>query len=404
MRYSFDTCLLDSDHFTLTRDGAPVPVEPQVFDLLHLLLRTPDRVVTRDEIIEVVWQGRIVSEAAISSRIAALRRAVGDDGKAQRIVRTVARRGLQMAVPVTATGQPAATRGPDADAALPKGAAPSLETQRIRYTRSPNGHQIAWAVTGSGPPLVMASFIGTDLEAEWNFPPQRALFDTLGARFTLVRYDPSGSGQSGRGMPEFDYDVQADELKAVADAAGVDRFMLYAESGGAMTAVHFASRYPEMVERLVLNGGYAEGMDYRTDGSGSGSVTMLQLVDEGWQNPDGAFGTAFLMAYLPDGPVEVVRRMAEIMRGAVTPEAEVQVRLLQNRTSLLPLLPRVICPTLLLHARNDRVHPVSEARKLAAGIPDAQLVTFDTANHLPLPDHPHWPAYISAMLDFFTAP
>ena len=67
---------------------------------------------------------------------------------------------------------------------------------------------------------------------------------------------------------------------------------------------------------------------------------------------------------------------------------------------LLPLLPQITCPTLILHGRRDAVHPVSEARKLAAGIAGAELMTFDTANHLPVPGHPLWSDYVRAILDF----
>ena len=77
------------------RGDGPRPVAPQVFDLLQLLAENPDRVVTRDEIIEGVWGGRIVSESAISARIASARKAVGDSGKSQSVIRTVQRRGLQ---------------------------------------------------------------------------------------------------------------------------------------------------------------------------------------------------------------------------------------------------------------------------------------------------------------------
>lgn len=98
MRHVFANCELDTDRLTLTRSGRSITVEPQVFDLIRLLAENPDRVVTRDEMIEVVWKGRIVSESAISARIAAARKAVGDDGKRQAVIRTVARRGLQRGI------------------------------------------------------------------------------------------------------------------------------------------------------------------------------------------------------------------------------------------------------------------------------------------------------------------
>src|SRR6188508_1264868 len=77
------------------RDGAVVPVEPQVFDVLAYLVQNRDRIVSKDELFESVWQGRIVSDAALNSRISAARRAVGDDGAAQALIRTAHKRGFR---------------------------------------------------------------------------------------------------------------------------------------------------------------------------------------------------------------------------------------------------------------------------------------------------------------------
>ncbi len=101
MIYFVASRAIDTETYELRRDGERVPVEPQVFDLLLLLIENRDRMVTRDEIIARVWKGRIVSEAAISSRIKAARRAIGDDGKAQAMIRTIHRRGIRFVGEVT---------------------------------------------------------------------------------------------------------------------------------------------------------------------------------------------------------------------------------------------------------------------------------------------------------------
>src|SRR5215813_609855 len=101
-------CCIDTDAYELRRNGELIPVEPQVFDLLVFLLKNPDRVVTKDEIIEHIWSGRSVSEAALSSRIKAVRQAIGDDGASQTCIRTIHRRGFRVVAPVTQTDAPAA--------------------------------------------------------------------------------------------------------------------------------------------------------------------------------------------------------------------------------------------------------------------------------------------------------
>ena len=95
MRLRFDDYILDVARRELWRGSEPVVVEPQVFDLLAYLVQQPERVVTKDELLQAIWDGRIVSESAITNRINAARRAIGDSGKAQRLIRTVPRKGFR---------------------------------------------------------------------------------------------------------------------------------------------------------------------------------------------------------------------------------------------------------------------------------------------------------------------
>lgn len=110
MLYVFEDFELDADQIELRQRGLLVPVEPQVFTLLLLLVENRDRMVSKDEIIEKVWEGRIVSDAAISSRIKSARRALGDDGKSQRYIRTVHGQGLRFVA--SASAMPRATAPP----------------------------------------------------------------------------------------------------------------------------------------------------------------------------------------------------------------------------------------------------------------------------------------------------
>ena len=86
---------LDVARFELRKDGEAVPIEPQVLSLLLLLASNPDRLVSKDELIEKIWDGRIVSEAAVAARIKFARRAIGDDGQRQQLIRTVHGRGFR---------------------------------------------------------------------------------------------------------------------------------------------------------------------------------------------------------------------------------------------------------------------------------------------------------------------
>src|ERR1700724_1376071 len=91
----FDNQRLDTDRRELRRGREPISLEPQVFDLLVYLVQNHNRVVSKDDLIASVWSGRIVSESTLASRINAARKAVGDSGKDQRLIRTIPRRGFR---------------------------------------------------------------------------------------------------------------------------------------------------------------------------------------------------------------------------------------------------------------------------------------------------------------------
>ena len=95
MQFFFDDHALDTDRRELFRGPEPIAVEPQVFDLLVFLVQNRDRVVSKDDLIGAVWGGRIVSESTLTSRINAARRAVGDSGEDQKLIRTIPRKGLR---------------------------------------------------------------------------------------------------------------------------------------------------------------------------------------------------------------------------------------------------------------------------------------------------------------------
>ena len=122
MTFQFENFLLDPERRELRHADALVALEPQVFDLLTYLVRHRERVVTRDNLLDAVWNGRVVSESTLTSRINAARRAVNDNGEEQRLIRTVARKGVRFIGEVTelsAIATPAVTGTAPAGLPLP---------------------------------------------------------------------------------------------------------------------------------------------------------------------------------------------------------------------------------------------------------------------------------------------
>ena len=104
--WRFDAFVLDTQRYELRSDGDVIRVEPQVFDVLTQLVRNHHRFVTKEELFDSVWGGRFVGEAALTSRIKAARRALGDDGESQRYIRTVRGRGYQFVGTILADAPP----------------------------------------------------------------------------------------------------------------------------------------------------------------------------------------------------------------------------------------------------------------------------------------------------------
>lgn len=147
MAYRLGQFELDPDRFELRRAGSAVAVEPQVLSILLLLVDHRDRLVTKDEIIETIWKGRIVSEAAIASRIKSARHALLDDGRQQRMIRTIHGKGFRFVGPVEPTPIPARIDGapsPNHDAApeIDEPVRPSIAVLPFGYAGDAGQHAL----------------------------------------------------------------------------------------------------------------------------------------------------------------------------------------------------------------------------------------------------------------------
>ena len=252
------TIELDEQLFELRRDGAAVPLEPQAFDVLVYLVRHRDRVVPKEELMDSVWGGRFVSETAVTSRIKQVRRPLGDDGHAQRMIRTLHGRGYRFVADVVETTSRGRHR------ACPRPRTPDDRHAPIRYTRSDDLH-IAYQVTGGGDiDIVLISGFVSHLDLDWDDPRHAHFLERLGTMGRLIRFDKRGTGMSDRppGVP--DLETRMHDVLAVMDAVGSERAVLVGYSEGGPMAVMMAAMHPERVQSLVLYGCYAAVSGPRT--------------------------------------------------------------------------------------------------------------------------------------------
>jgi pimeloyl-ACP methyl ester carboxylesterase/DNA-binding winged helix-turn-helix (wHTH) protein len=390
VRLRFADVVVDTDRREILRAGAREPAEPQVFDLLVHLLRQRDRVVGKDELVDVVWRGRIVSDATLASRINAARRAVGDSGESQRLIRTYPRRGFRFVGEVEEES---------VDVPRP---APGPIHQEVRFCKARDGTRLAVAISGEGEPMVKTANWLTHVEYDWESPVWAPLYTRLSERFRLLRYDGRGNGLSERRLDEtLDFGHFVDDLEDVVDACEADRFTLLGMSQGAAVAIAYAVAHPERVRRLVLIGGYAQGRERRGTPVDRVQVeTILMMMKAGWGTPSSAFMQAFSTLYLPNGTAEQVRWFSDLQRRTTSPENAVALRRACDRIDVGHLLPEVRAPTLVLHARADAVVPYEQGMTIASAIPNATLVSLESENHVLLQGEPAWDRALREIEDF----
>jgi pimeloyl-ACP methyl ester carboxylesterase/DNA-binding winged helix-turn-helix (wHTH) protein len=387
--YSFGEYELDTRLHELRRANEPLHIEPQVFDVLAHLFAYRDRVVTKEELLDRVWGHRYVAPTTLNSRIKHARQAVGDDGAAQRVIRTIHGLGFRVVANVE-------------ERAGASTVTPSSLEQRIQFCTAADGVNIAYATSGVGPPLVKPANWMTHLEYDWESPVWRHWLRELSRERTLVRYDERGNGLSDHDADDLSFEAWVRDLETVVDTMGLERFPLLGISQGCAVAIAYAVRHPERVSQLVLYGGFAEGVitRARTKQELDEGAIVMRGIPLGWGHDNPAFRMFFAARFLPEGTPEQMRWFSELQR--VTTSPEIAARLLSTSATIdvTQLAPQVRAPTLVLHATGDAAVPFSEGRKLAALVPGARFVPLEGRNHILLESEPAWTRFVDEVRRF----
>lgn len=397
MVYEFGEFELDTKRHELRRGGIPQHLEPQVYAVLCHLLQHHDRLVTTSELIAHVWGDRFVTPGTLNSRIKALRKALGDDGETQRVIRTVRGQGFRIAIDVRTVD------GTNAAASAVRHVSNGTARQQIRFCRADDGVRIAYATSGTpgAPPLVKPANWLTHLEFDWNSPVWRHWLTELGRDHTLIRYDERGCGLSDHDTTDISFEAWVRDLEAVVDAEGLERFSILGISQGCAVAIAYAVRHPERVEKLVLYGGYAIGRRLR-DTSEQGELertVLLNLVRVGWGRDNPAFTRVFGMLFVPEGTPEQHQWFSDLAN-TMPMENALRVRQVTDVIDVRTEAAQVRTPTLVLHARGDGMVPFEIGRQLAAHIPGARFVPLESRNHVLLESEPAWAHFVDEVRAF----
>jgi DNA-binding winged helix-turn-helix (wHTH) protein/tetratricopeptide (TPR) repeat protein len=333
MIYRFGDCQLDDQRYELRRDGQPRHLEPQVFEVLAYLVRHRDRVVTKAELLDEIWGSRFVTDSALTSRVKAARRAIGDSGREQRVIRTVHGRGYRFLAPVHEQGR-AAPAGAD-----PIGREAELGRLGALYDLAAQGRRQVVFVTGEagiGKTTLVEAFAGEVgrervglvargqcLEQRGAPEPYLPVFDALGR---LCQGDPGAVALLSRVAPT--WLAQMPALVAPADRADLERRAL----GGTR-------------ERMLREA--AEALE----AAGSERPLVVVLEDLHWADPS----TVDLLAWLArrDTPARLLvvgtYRPADALAGGAPigdAGAELRLRGLAHGLRLAELGPQAVAAVL----------------------------------------------------------
>src|SRR5215218_2478914 len=224
--------------------------------------------------------------------------------------------------------------------------------QRIRYLRTPDGIQLAWAEAGAGRALVKAANWLTHLEYDWESPVWRHWMRFFSDHFRYVRYDERGCGLTDWDVRNLHLDRWVDDLAAVIDAVGSPQpVTLLGMSQGAAICVAYAARCPDRVARLILYGGYAQGWARRGDPDGFREYqAVVEVASRGWGRENPAFRQVFTSRFVPGGTDEQISWFNDLCQKTTSAAAVSKLLLARAEIDVLPLLSQVRAPTLVLHA------------------------------------------------------
>ncbi|GAA4747197.1 alpha/beta fold hydrolase [Sphingomonas daechungensis] len=352
--------------------------------VLVVLGRAHGEVVSRDDLIDQCWGGRIVTDDAINRVIAQIRRVGSEFCQGEFSVQTIRSVGYRLHGEFGRAFGPANSNQRELVDRL-------REHQKIEFCRTSDAVTLAYSRLGEGYPLVKTPNWHGHLEQEIENPLWRHWVAELSSRSTLLRYDQRGTGMSDRCISNLNFDRLLEDMVTVVNTAGLECFDLLAISQGTLLAVAFAARHPQRVRRLVLINGFSSGWRHSPDPDHVDSwEAMCTLIRAGWGKDSPALRQVYTSQFLPDGTGEQWASWNDFQKVSAAPESAYRILQMFGDVDVADLLTKVRSPTLVMHCNRDQLISLERGRFIASKIPGAEFVILDGRNHLPQPEDVAW--------------
>ena len=404
--YDFGKFRLDAGERLLFDGTSPLTLPPKLFDTLLMLVANAGRVLSKERMLDEVWEGSFVEENNLAQNISQLRRVLGAE-----MIETVPKFGYRFVGEVSHDNivesntevietVRARVYVDDGDGKLEETGASanifapplldsstpllSKSTPDTRYVQ--NGDvNIAYQVLGDGPvDIVFVMGWVSHLEYFWKHHLFASFLERIASFSRLILFDKRGTGLSDRvplsGLPTLEQRME--DVHAVMDAVGSERAILVGVSEGGPMCSLFAATYPERTAGLVMIGTYAKRIrddEYPWAPTEDQREAFFELMQNEWGGPVGIDERAPSMAR----DAEFREWWATYLRMGASPGAAVALTKMNAEIDVRGVLPSVRVPTLVIHRSGDMCLKVEEGRFVAAQIPDSKYVELGGIDHLP---------------------
>lgn len=256
-----------------------------------------------------------------------------------------------------------------------------MSTPETKYARSGDVH-IAYQVVGNGPlDLVLIPGFLTHLEYQWEEPRYARWLERLASFSRLIRFDKRGTGLSDRASAIPTLEQRMDDVRAVMDAVGSQRAVLFGVSEGGPMSLLFAATYPQRTAALILYGSFARRAWAPDHPFGRTHEDLQRELDQ-FERAWGQAGTVTALR-APSADAAYQRWAQTYWRLSGSPGAAIAIMRINMEIDVRHILPAIRVPTLVLHRTDERVVHVEQSRYLGAHIPGAELVEFPGIDHTP---------------------
>lgn len=403
--YAFAQFRLDLNKRLLFADSEIVTLTPKAFDTLLALVENRGAVLSKEELMQLVWPDQFVEENNLAQNIHMVRKSLGEGVGGARFIETIPKRGYRFIAEVKdaaatddayerdarqlsrAAGAAGFVSAPSEQPAptLRAERSPAQIVPRTQYVVSTNGVNIAYQVIGDGPlDLVFVMGWVSHLEYFWHEPSFKRFLTRLASFSRLILFDKRGTGLSDR-VPLSDLpslEQRMTDVQAVMDAVGSKRAALLGVSEGGPMCSLFAATYPERTLAVVMIGTYAKRIrseDYAWAPTAEQHEGFLEEMQRNWGGPVGLETRAPGVAADP----HFREWWGTYLRMGASPGAALALTRMNAEIDVRHVLPSVRVPVLVIHRTGDVCLPVEGGRYVASLIPGAKYVELNGDDHLP---------------------